>query len=477
MSTPTSPYAGDPKPNVIWFMVDQMRGQAMSIAGDPNLHTPNLDRMARDGAWLRGAVMGFPLCCPARGAMVTGLYPHRCVPGHQYPLDPSIPTVADAFNAAGYRTAWFGKWHLDGYHEGHRGRAAWHIVPRERRGRFATWVGYDNNNSQYDGWVHGHDGETEVPLRRLPGHETGALTDLLLAHVERHRDEPFFACVSVQPPHDPYIAPPEATARHNPATLALRPNVPPVARVEEIARRDLTGYYAKIEDIDRNVGRVLDRLAELGLDDRTYVVFLSDHGDQHGCHGHFQKMTPYEEAIRVPWLMWGGKRWQYRGRGDVDLIPNHVDLLPTTLGLARLPVPEGLPGHDYSWVAREPPGGRARQQIEAAPAEAYLQSVIPTQHAPSVDLPWRGIVTRDGWKYVALEGQPYLLFNLNEDPYELANLAHHAHARVKRRELNERLRAWIERTGDTFRLPDFAENGSPAVTQAAQETWPQPPSS
>jgi len=457
-------------------MVDQMRGQAMSIAGDPNVLTPNLDRMARGGVWLSGALSGFPLCCPARGAMVTGRYPHLCVPGHQYPLDPEIPTIADAFNAAGYRTAWFGKWHLDGFHES-SGRAAWHIIPPERRGRFRTWIGYDNNNSQYDCWVHGHDDTTEVPLQRLPGHETGALTDMLLQHITRHRDEPFFACVSVQPPHDPYIAPDEASAaRHNPAVLQLRPNVPPVAAIEQRARRDLAGYYAQIEDIDRNVGRLLTHLSDLGIADRTYVIFVSDHGNQLGCHGHFEKMTPYEEAIRVPWLIYGGERWHYRYNwsGRVPLIPNHVDLPATSLGLATLPVPSDMQGYDYSQFLRTPwttPG-----ILDDAPQEAYLQCVVPTEHAASVDMPWRGLVTRDGWKYVAFENQPYLLFNLNDDPYELANLAHHAHARETRRDLNERLRAWIAKTGDTFTLPAFTDAGSPHVTQAAHQRWPQPSS-
>jgi arylsulfatase A-like enzyme len=79
--------------------------------------------------------------------------------------------------------------------------------------------------------------------------------------------------------------------------------------------------------------------------------------------------------------------------------------------------------------------------------------VIPTDHGDSVDRPWRGIVTLDGWKYVALEGQPWLMFNLNEDPYELANLAHNSRYRTERKRLQDRLAAWIAETGDRFELP------------------------
>ncbi len=461
MSTDPIPHASGVRPNVIWFMVDQMRAQALSLAGDPNVHTPNLDRMARDGTWFTNACMGFPLCCPARGSMLSGQYPHRCVPGHEYRMPPAMTTVADPFNAAGYHSAWLGKWHLDGHHERHH-RGAWHIVPPERRGRFRTWIGYDNNNSQFDCWVHGHDEDREVPLYRLPGHETDALTDLLLDQIDRHADQPFFLCCSVQPPHDPYSAPAAWAGRHNPAGLELRSNVPRGGACERQAREELSGYYALIEHIDHNVGRLLDHLQDRDLADRTYVIFVSDHGDHHGSHGHFKKMTPYEEAIRVPVLIWGGHRWHYRNQRRVTHPFNHVDLAPTTLGLCGLPIPDAMQGYDYSPVAQpcDPTNGQPRHLIDP-PQEAYLQCVIPTGHGPSIDEPWRGIVTADGWKYVAVTDQPMLLFNLNEDPYEHCNLAWHAHARARRQELNQRLARWVQDTGDDFRLPAFRDDGRP----------------
>ena len=91
----------------------------------------------------------------------------------------------------------------------------------------------------------------------------------------------------------------------------------------------------------------------------------------------------------------------------------------------------------------------------APPDSAFLQCVIPTGHGDSVDRPWRGVTTVDGWKYIVLEGQPWLMFNLNEDPYELANLAHNTRYRTERGRLHERLAAWIDETGDTFELPDL----------------------
>ncbi|MFW5750791.1 MAG: sulfatase [Planctomycetota bacterium] len=465
-------YGDGVRPNVIWFMVDQMRAQALSLAGDPNVHTPNLDRMARDGAWFRNACMGFPLCCPARGAMLTGTYPHRCVPGHEYFMPSEMTTVADPFNEAGYHTAWLGKWHLDGFHEGPQQRAALHLVPRERRGRFATWIGYENNNSQFDCWVHGHDGDSEVPLHRLPGHETDCLTDMLLEQVERHREDPFFMCCSVQPPHGPYSAPAQWAGRHNPATIELRPNVPRGGAHERKAREGLSGYYALIEHIDHNVGRLLDRLQELDLADRTYVVFVSDHGDQHGCHGHSAKMTPHEESIRVPLMIWGGHRWHYRNVSRPPDPFNHVDLAPTSLGLCGIPVPESMQGYDYSPAAQpfDWRDGRRRHLVDA-PGEAYLQCVVPTGHGSSMDVPWRGIVTADNWKYVALPGQAMMLFDLDADPYEQCNLAWHGHARERRVELNDRLRSWVERTGDEFPLPEYGQTNRPCAVDTLRKQF------
>ncbi len=183
--------------------------------------------------------------------------------------------------------------------------------------------------------------------------------------------------LSVHPPHTPNLAPPEDMARHNPGTLQLRPNVPPVPRIDELARRELAGYYAQIENLDRNVGRVLQRLRERDLLDDTLVVFFSDHGDCMGSHGYIQH-TQYKRL------------------------------------------------HD------------------------------------GLNLPWRGVVTKDGWKYVCIPNAPFGMWNLNEDPYEMANLAFNQRFIHKRKELQLRLQKWIEDTGDAFDLPPLPPEKTPS---------------
>lgn len=443
------------RPNIIWIFGDQHRAQAMGYAGDPNVHTPNLDRLAAEGLTFNQAVGGCPLCCPYRGSLLSGRYPHQAVPGHQMQLPPEYPTIATAFKEAGYRASYFGKWHLDGFIErqGPGGRAGLHIVPPQRRGHFDDWLGYENNNSQWDCHVHGHLDGQEVDQYRLPGYETDELTNLFIDYIKARGheqqsgdDKPFFGVLSAQPPHDPYVAPEEWMQRHTPGEIQLRPNVPNIPRVVQQARWDLAGYYAMIENLDWNVGRIRTALGEAGLAHNTHIVFFSDHGDMHGCHGQFRKTNPYEESIRVPFVV-GGHVPRYANKGGSQPVPiNHVDIGPTSLGLCGIDAPEWMQGTDYS-------GYRIMGKEVNAPDSAFIQLCVPTGHGNSTDRPWRGVVTSDGWKYVALEGQPWMLFNLNEDPYEQANHAHNTAYGQERSQLQEQLAAWIGDTGDEFTLP------------------------
>jgi arylsulfatase A-like enzyme len=441
------------RPNILWIFGDQHRAQALSGLGNPDLSTPVIDRMI--GA-SRTGISGSPLCSPFRGSLLTGYYPHRCVPGHDYGLPEGSKTIADYFREAGYRTAYFGKWHVDGAERRVAGSspALQHVV-RDRRGGFDTWIAYELNNSQYDCWVHGHDdSDSEIAGYKLPGYETDSLTDLLLQHLQRQPPEqPFFAALSVQPPHNPYVAPPEYAARHTPETVQLRPNVPPIEEIQKRTRQDLASYYAMIENLDWNVGRVFDALRSTSLAENTLVIYFSDHGDMHGSQGRIWKSAPWEEAIRVPFLVadgHGNALQKFRDRTP-DLI-NHVDILPTTLGLCGIDAPSQIQGADYSGYFRP---DRAVPEIDSA----YLQIVEPGRkwgYATDRERPWRGVVTRDGWKYAILEGQPWVMYNLNDDPYETVNLALNGDYHEQRSRLQGLLADWIERTGDEFKLPDIS---------------------
>lgn len=443
------------KPNVIWFFGDQHRAQALGCNSDANARTPTIDNLSSTGVQFTGAVSGFPLCCPFRGSLLTGRYPHHAVVGHQYPLPEGMPTIAQPLKEAGYHTVYIGKWHLGGFQES-QGRAAHFITDPNKRGGFDHWVGYENNNSQYDCWVHGGAGKDAFHYR-LPGYETDCLTDLLIQYVKQQaaaqrsgKGQPFFAACSVQPPHDPYVAPPEYRQRWSAGNIQFRPNVPLAPSIRERAALEMAGYYAMVENLDHNLNRVMQALQAEGLAFNTHLMFFSDHGDMLGSQGQFRKMTPHEESIRVPFVI-SGATPTYEGHmtGRMPVLINAPDIAPTTLGLCGLKQPSWMEGRDLSAFRLRRPG----TPPPGLPDSAYLQTVVPTGHGDSVNKPYRGLVTRDGWKYACFDNMSWLLFNLNEDPYEQANLAHNNRYRAERQRLIQRLRQWVADTGDKFNIP------------------------
>lgn len=456
-TAPSSPR----RPNIIWVFGDQHRAQALGHRGDANVRTPNLDNLARHGQRFDAAVAGAPWCCPFRGALLTGQYPHQCgvtqTPGA---LDPARPTITQPLREAGYHTAYIGKWHLSGSN-------LRRLVPSTHRGGFDFWLGYENANNQHETYVHGTGQETP---RRLPGYETDSLTDLLLGHLDDHLGttgpdavagedyQPFFAVLSVQPPHSPY-APPTALggagAARNPASVQLRPNVPPVPWIREKAALDLDGYYGMVENLDQNLGRLREHLKRRRVDQDTWIIFFSDHGDMLGSHGQWEKSSPWEESIRIPFIVarLGGHDRVRVGINDAPL--NHVDIAPTTLGLCGLTAPDWMVGHDYAGrcLKANDPWFRDAPDSACEPASAYLQQIPRKYHPHSVNVAWRGVVTRDGWKLVCQPGHFWLLHRLTDDPYELANYAHDEAFAADRDRCLALLQEWIDRTGDDFELP------------------------
>jgi arylsulfatase A-like enzyme len=195
-----------------------------------------------------------------------------------------------------------------------------------------------------------------------------------------------------------------------------------------------------IENWDWNIGRIRQALSETGLAADTRLMIFSDHGDMHGSNGQFHKTTPFEEAIKIPFIIGGEQPTLGSVTGSFPALLNSVDIAPTTLGLCGIAKPGWMEGKDFSTYHE--------------PDSAYLQNVIPTGHPDSTNKPYRGLITRDGWKYVAFANTSWLMFDLNDDPYEQVNLAHNNKARVQRKKLIARLRQWISDTGDQFELPD-----------------------
>jgi len=434
------------KKNMIWIFPDQLRAQALGYMGDPNARTPFINDLSLKGTTFTDAVSGCPWSSPFRGALLTSKYNNQCgVYITPQLLDRNLPLVTDVYNENGYLTAYFGKWHLNGSNK----RI---FVPRENRGRFHIWLGYELNGDHNNTWIHGHDiwgREDKIPdAEKLGKYETDALTDKLIDFLKRRpKDKPFFAVLSVHPPHDPYVAPPEYMEHYPVNGIKLRPNVPENDEWQKSYRKILAGYYGMIENLDYNIGRILKTLHELNLEESTNLAFFSDHGDCHGSHGFVKKSSPWEEAIRIPCLFLpAGKT----GRQRFTNIPfNHVDFAPTSLGLCEIEKPDWMSGTDLSSFIVED-----RPAPQKEPDSVFLQH-IHRKRFDCLNRPWRAIRTRDGWKYVILEGQPIMMFNLNDDPYEMTNLVYLDTYNEKREELQEKLRNWIASTGDEFLMPEL----------------------
>lgn len=387
--------------NLLWIVTTQWRAQACGYAGDPNAQTPNLDRLASRALHYTQAVTPHPFGPFARAALFTGVpSPENGVRDYYDPLPPHAETVAHTFGRQGYRTAFFGKWHL-----GPRDRTAplvgeahaRAVVPLEHRGGFEFWEGFEGGFVLNHPWLHG----TRLPEpQQFSGYQSDVVCERAAAWIAAHAGEPeagrearpsrpWFCCVSLEPPHPPYDQAP-GTAHLSPHALALRANVPRGGAVEHQARRELAGYYAHIRETDRAVGDLLDRVDPA----RTVVVVTSVHGDMHGSHGLFRKGWPHEESVRVPLLVSlpGSTR-----EARADLV---------TLG--------DLAGLCSAWVA-----GRDLRITRSA-ATLGMPSVVTLPH--QCDRTWQSLRSATRKLVLNADGTPWLFFDLAQDPLEQTNL-------------------------------------------------------
>ena len=332
------------KPNLLFIFADQWRAQATGYAGDPNLQgkTPNLDRLAKESVNLVSAVSTMPVCTPYRASLLTGQYAlSHGLFMNDAPLNPELTTIAKVYKAAGYDTGYVGKWHIDG-----QGRSAY--IPEERRQGFDYWkvleCTHNYNASAY------YAGNNPVK-KQWKGYDAIAQTRDVQRYISDHASstKPFMAFLSWGSPHNPYqTAPKKYQDQFSAEEIQLRPNVPAASAAK--ARKELAGYYAHIAALDQCVGDLMATLEETGLRDNTILVFTSDHGDMLHSHDHIRKQKPYDESVRVPFLV----RYPDRCAGrEIDMPIGTPDIMPTLLGLSGIQVPGSVEGRDYSQMLTE----------------------------------------------------------------------------------------------------------------------------
>lgn len=421
-------------PNVVFVFADQWRAQATGYAGDPNVKTPNLDALEKESVDFRQAIAGCPVCSPYRASLLTGQFPlTHGVFVNDVHLQHRATSLADAFTSAGYDTAYIGKWHVDGH-----GRSEY--IPLERRQGFGYWkvleCTHDYNHSSY------YAGSSDQKLC-WEGYDAMAQTLDAQNYIRQHDDEkPFLLVLSWGPPHEPYhTAPSEFQKLYNPETIKLRPNVPDEIAPE--AREWLSGYYAHCSALDFCIGKLLQTIWEKGIQDDTIFVFTSDHGDMLGSQGEDKKQRPWEESIRVPFLLRYPRLHGWKPR-KLDALIDAPDIMPTLLGLCSIPILDSIEGIDFSSYI----GG------DHNPSDGAAIIMCPhpfgqwtREHHNGRE--YRGLRT-GRYTYVRdLQGS-WLLYDNQADPYQLKNLANNGELSA----IQEKLDAWLQRKlenrGDEF---------------------------
>jgi arylsulfatase A-like enzyme len=422
------------KPNLVFIFADQWRAQATGYAGDSNARTPNLDRLASESVEFTNAVSCCPVCSPFRASLMTGQYPlTHGVFLNDVPLSDQVVSIAEAYSAAGYETAYIGKWHLNGYD-----RTA--PTPRGRRQGFKFWKAFecthDYNNSLYY-----TDDNTKV---RWDGYDAIAQTKAAQDYIEnRARNTPFLLILSWGPPHDPYGTAPAQYRKlfADKANIRFRSNVPQALR--DKAAKDLSGYYAHIAALDDCLGNMLSTLQKEGLDANTILVFTSDHGDMLYSHGRCGKQQPWDECIRIPFLIRYPNLLGTEPR-TVELAFNAPDIMPTLLGLSGLEIPDTVEGRDLSTAVLS--------DNPCSHDDAALL-VFPWPFAPfSRDQggrEWRGVRTRR-YTYVRDLKGPWLFYDNQADPHQLTNLCTTDSFSGIQKTLDEILMTKLRQTEDEF---------------------------
>jgi choline-sulfatase len=443
-------------PSVLLLMADQLAASWLAAYGHRAAHTPNLTGLARDGVTFDAAYCASPLCAPSRAALLTGMLPSRTrVYDNAAEMRASLPTVTHHLRAAGYATTLAGKMHFVGPDQlhGFEERLTPDVYPAGM-----DWTpDWRAPLTERLPWYHTMEsvvrpGVCAASMQMDYDDDVAFRAVRKLHDLARHRRaDPFFLVVSFTHPHDPWELRPRYWQRYDPAAIDA-PAVGPIPRDEadphSIRLRDMCGvdeagltpdqvliarhgYYAAISYVDERIGEVLAALRDSGLERDTIVVLTADHGEMLGERGLWYKMAFFEAAARVPLIVRApGRLAPRRVREPVSLL----DLAPTLVALCGQPNP-GEPWADGDGVSLMAPlTGQGPRPGGDVVAEYLAEGV----RSPAV------MVRHGGRKYVWCADDADQLYDLEDDPAELVNLAGDpAHA-----ELCGSLRAEVDRRWD-----------------------------
>jgi arylsulfatase A-like enzyme len=474
------------RPNILLFINDQQRRDTLGFRRETACRTPNMDRMAREGVSFDQAMTTAPLCTPARASLFTGLYPHQTgmalnpegaagrEADHDSGREPRLqaPVFMQHLREAGYRCYYSGKWHLDyqALQESTDEIAGFADGPPRVGAQYSAWC---KEQGIPDGILHHPIPDNLYRSKRYPNMtvpKTGVhpfrkgqdfdawIVDHTLRLLgSRDRKHPFFLVCSVVGPHPPLVVPKEYYDMYDPSAISEPTNFSPGSEEPGFLRdsyfrllrndwgtswgawqKSVAVYWAYVTYIDELYGKVLESLEQEELLDDTLVIMVTDHGVMNGQHGLHNMMCPYEEAVRVPFLMRlpGLIPTGWRCPAPVSL----VDLAPTVLSSAGISPPADLPGINLLELVNNPPSSLLQRDV-------FSEYCLDKSWDWHKVRDWR-LIVRGPWKFVFHDGGEEELYNLEEDPWEMENQAGVPWLQPLVKELRKALLDWMVRTRD-----------------------------
>jgi len=470
---------GEKRPNILFLMTDQQTYSAMRCAGNSYIQTPNLDRLAQDGARFTSSVCATPFCSPTRASFITGEWPHthgivKNVEAKGKGFDDSVVATEQILFDKGYQTFQMGKWHLGDtadlrcYHReqdltsGGAYEQVRKSLPDEQMGKARSgdveisgvcftpemaelhnrWADEKNRAGQDLTVI----GRSLVPPEY--NYESW-LAERCIDLIKKYKERNFMITWSVGPPHAYWIVPDPYYSMYDPSKIKLPASFGEIPEVyknsgpghlstelgEKGVREMMRCYYGQVTMMDWCIGRILNALKTAGLDQDTLVVFTSDHGDMQGGHGMIDKALPayYEEIVRTPLIMRYPR--SIKPGTVIDTHVNTVDFMPTFLDYSGVPVPKTAQGVSVRRLLE----GKAKDDDRPAFCERGLGDVKGG---------WSRMIRTHEWKYDCYADGRKELFNLAKDPGEITNLANDTSAAADMKALHKKLIGQAEKTKD-----------------------------
>lgn len=410
MASAAPPDAFATRPNVVFILVDDLRFDALGCTGHPFIKSPNIDRLAAEGANFRNAFVTTPLCSPSRASYLTGQYAHVHgvqgnsgeEGGHRFVTFPKL------LHDAGYKTAYIGKWHMGD-----------DDAPRPG---FDRWVSFKGQGAYIDPQLN-----VDGAVVKTEGYVTDILTDYAVEFLKRPHDAPFMLYLAHKAVHSGFTPAPRHKGVFDEQPIRRAPSVQDSLAGKPVLTRELPqeerkdqnpgtrdevvrNQMAAVLAIDEGVGRLLKTLEETKRLNDTLVIFTSDNGFFWGEHGRGDKRMAYEESIRVPLLMRCPKLIQAGSKREQMVL--NVDITPTLLELGGAAIPQGTHGRSLAPVLSD----------AAAPwRESFLTEYFSNPHNRIPG--WQAVRTQR-WKYIHYTGVEGVdeLYDLAADRYEMRNL-------------------------------------------------------